>query len=399
MPAGNYIVDDNYNKFNRLQIVRGGKPYFELLTALINGAVSSIHLQTYIFANDETGMQIAAALRAAAQRNVQVYLLADGYASQAITQRFIDGLRAAGVHFRFFEPLFKSGHFYIGRRMHHKLFVADEKVALVGGINIANHYNDLPGQPAWLDFALLAEGEIVQELYVLCWKTWNGFSNKISLFSFKEIQREECQETGTIEVRMRRNDWVRRKNQISTTYIELFRTATSNITILCSYFLPGRLIRRLLKHAARRGVKITIITAGRSDVPVAKHAERWLYDWLLRHNITIYEYQPVVLHAKIAVCDDKWFTLGSYNVNNISAYASIEVNLDVRDVNFTGSVINILEDIRLHDCVKIDLKKHKAARNIFNQFVRWFSYQFIRIVFYLFTFYFKRQSVKRVAPL
>jgi cardiolipin synthase len=172
----------------------------------------------------------------------------------------------------------------------------------------------------------------------------------------------------------------------------MFRNARSHVTIICSYFLPGKQIRRLLSRASRRGVKIKIITAGPSDVMLAKHAERWMYDWLLRNKIELYEYQPAVLHAKVSVCDSEWLTIGSYNINNISAYASIELNLDVRNAAFATAVEQRLDTIILHDCVHITKEKHVRTKNIFKQLIRWFSYEFIRLGLYMLTFYYKQRG-------
>lgn len=383
----------NYTARNNVKLIRGGKEYFDLLLSLINEARESIHLQTYIYDEDETGLVVAVALKAAAQRNVSVHLLTDGYASQRMSNKLINELRRAGVHFRFFEPFFKSRQFYFGRRMHHKVFVVDARYSLVGGINIADRYNDLPGKPSWLDFTLFAEGEIAKDLCVLCWKTWNGFPAKMGNTPCEEKQLSfDFRQDELTRVRMRRNDWVRRKNEISATYIEMFRNAKSHVTILCSYFLPGKIIRRLLSNAVKRGVKIKVIIAGPSDIMLAKHAERWMYDWLLRNKIELYEYQPAVLHAKVAVCDSQWLTIGSYNINNISAYASIELNLDVRDAEFATGAEHMLGAIIQNECVEITKERHIQARNILIQFIRWFSYQFIRVVFYMLTFYFKRKK-------
>jgi cardiolipin synthase A/B len=378
---------------DKIKLIRGGKEYFDLLIQLINEAGESIHLQTYIYDDDETGEQVANALKAAVQRNVAVYLLADGYASQVMSQNFINGLRGSGIHFRFFQPLLKSKYFYFGRRLHHKIFVADAKYSLVGGINVTDRYNDMPGKKAWLDFALYAEGEISRELCVLCWKTWNGFPAKMGRTPCDEIKMP-VENNGRVayKISMRRNDWVRKKNEISETYLKMFRNARSHITILCSYFLPGKVIRSLLSKAARRGVKIKVITAGPSDVMLAKYAERWLYDWLLRNKIELYEYQSVVLHAKVAVCDGEWLTIGSYNINNVSAYASIELNLDVHKPDLAASTEELINMIVENHCVPITLKNHVRSKNIFKQFTRWFSYQFIRTVFYLLTFYYKQKS-------
>lgn len=383
-------ISNVYTSNNEVKLVRAGKQYFNLLLQLIHEAKENIHIQSYIFDDDETGRLVADALKDATKRNVSVYLMADGYASQKMSRSFIHELKNGGIHFRFFEPFFASKYFYFGRRMHHKLAVVDMKYALVGGVNIANRYNDLPGKPAWLDFALYVEGEIAKSLCVLCWKTWNGFSLNMPITPCEEKQISLIIPLeNRSEVRMRRNDWVRRKNEISSTYVEMLRTATTQVTILCSYFLPGKVIRKQIVNAIKRGVTIRVIAAGHSDVILAKNAERWLYDWLLRNGVELYEYQKAILHGKIAVCDDQWMTIGSYNINNISTYASIELNLDVRNPGFAVHVRKTLEEIITNDCIRITTEHQTRKKNFFRQFIRWLSYQFIRIVFYLFTFYFK----------
>jgi cardiolipin synthase len=144
-------------------------------------------------------------------------------------------------------------------------------------------------------------------------------------------------------------------------------------------------------QAAKRGVRVKVIAAGRSDVLVSKHAERWLYDWLLRNNIELYEYKSNILHGKLAVCDDQLLTLGSYNINNISAYATIECNLNVKDAPFIQTVHTLLEQIIANDCEKITSEQLVKSRNVFIRFTRWISYQFVRLLIYLFTFYFKHK--------
>jgi cardiolipin synthase A/B len=264
---------------------------------------------------------------------------------------------------------------------------------LVGGVNIADRYNDMQGIPAWLDFGLYMEGEIAEELCILCWKGWNNYSSgadpapceqKIILPAISD--NEACM------VSMRRNDWVRRKNEISATYIQMLRNAKEQVIILCSYFLPGRIIRRQLSYAVERGVKIKVVTAGTSDVIVAKNAEKYMYDWLLKKNIEIYEYQPTILHGKIAVCDGEWVTIGSYNINNISAYASIELNMNVYNKDFSKGVEDRLREIIQKDCIRVTRENHEQTKNLYKRFVRRISYEFIRFVFYLFTFYFRRKD-------
>jgi cardiolipin synthase len=116
-----------------------------------------------------------------------------------------------------------------------------------------------------------------------------------------------------------------------------------------------------------------------------------MYDWLLRNKIELYEYQPTILHGKIAVCDSEWMTIGSYNINDISAYASIELNMNVRNGAFAKETEDVLLTIAEKDCIQVTQEYYKKTKNIFTQFVHWFSYRFFRLVFYLFTFNFKRK--------
>jgi cardiolipin synthase A/B len=381
-----------FNRGNPVNLIKGGSDYFSTLLEIISGVKKTLHLQIYIFNDDATGTMVADALITAAGRGIEIFVLADGYASQNLDKSFIDNLESAGIHFRYFEPFFKSKNYYFGRRLHHKVVVADSNTALVGGINFADRYNDAPGLPAWLDFAVYCKGAIAEELANYCAKAWNEFLSDPTSSDSKPIANEINKQPDIHPlIRMRRNDWISRKNEISSTYIELFRHAKKDIRIVCSYFLPGKIIRRLLSNASKRGVRISVVIAGPSDVMIAKHAERWLYDWLLRHQITLYEYQPTVLHAKMAICDEKLVTVGSYNINNISTYASIELNLDILDGQFASSCVERVENIIAHDCKKITLEEHWKAKHPFIQLMRWASYQFIRISFYLLTFFYKQR--------
>jgi cardiolipin synthase len=191
-------------------------------------------------------------------------------------------------------------------------------------------------------------------------------------------------------VRVRRNDWVRRHMQVARSYMEMFTKAEDHITIMSSYFLPGRSFRKAMRKAVERGVKITVIAAGKSDVFTAKQAERYLYRWLLKNGITLYEYQTHVLHGKLSTCDGKWVTVGSYNVNDISTYASIELNLDVLNISFAQEVEAELQSIIQMHCMPITTEYYEAHNSFLKRVFQKACYQFIRLVFVLFTFYFRQ---------
>jgi cardiolipin synthase A/B len=384
------LIYAGYSYNNSIRLVRAGSDYFDLLESLIHAAKHTIHLQTYILVEDETGKRIIDALIQAARRGVQVYMLADGYASQDLSASFIKGLKSSGIHFRFFSPVLKSKYFYFGRRMHHKVVVVDSYFSLVGGINIGNHYNDTSENVAWLDWALYCEGYTSIELELIC-KARVKQMEKVAVNGNQQDQLP-MEYSGRFLVRPRVNDWVRRKKQVTDSYLEMLTYARSHVVILSSYFLPGKELRKQLSKAAKRGVKITVILAGISDVPVAKHAERYMYRWMLRNHIEIYEYQRRVLHAKLATYDGKWVTIGSYNVNNISAYASVELNVDILNAGFAVDVESRLNRIIKTDCVQITRETYRQNQTVVNQFIQRSAYDIFRAVLFLFTFYFKQRD-------
>lgn len=380
-----------YTSHNTVELIQGGAPYFQLLEELIDRAVESIQLQVYIYEQDETGTRITNALIRAAQRGVKVFMLLDGYASRSLNPEVIVSLDRCGIRFRWFEPVFRGKNFYIGRRMHHKIFVADGLYSLVGGINISNHYNDLPHHPAWMDWAVYVKGQASVELYNRCMQMWYRGSRKAALLS-SVITPFETEHDCYIRVRI--NDWVRNKNQISRSYVEMFHRAQSRVTIMSSYFLPGRVFRKNLRLAAARGIKIRIILTKISDVAVAKMAERFFYPWLLRRHIEIYEYRKKVVHGKIATYDGQWVTIGSYNFNNISAYASIELNLDIHNTRFAREVDHALEQIIQLDCDRITPEVYARKTSVGQKLLHRLSYELVRLIFFLFTFYFRQEKKK-----
>ena len=375
----------SYTAHNKVQLVKGGSTFFDLLDTLIAGAKKSIHIRVYIWNDDIKKKKIAERLMEATRRNVSVYVVADGYASGGLSGEFVRELKNNGVHFRYFEPLWRCSHFYFGRRLHEKVVVIDEVKVLIGGINFADRYNDLGTVPAWLDYALYAEGEAAYKAYGYCYNQWYNKTTMAILPDFRSYFRDHC------SVKVLFNDWVKGKMQVWKTYFDLFNRAEESITIMCSYFLPGRVLRKRLGLAAKRGVKVRLILAGPCDVMLAKYAERYLYRWMLRNKIEIYEYQPAVLHAKMMVVDGHWVTIGSYNVNNVSAYASTEINFQVRNKPFARHVHSIMERITHEDCIEVSQKSPAFKVNFFKKFVQKSSYELVRIILNLSTFYFKQE--------
>lgn len=362
---------------NKAQLIRGGHDYFHLLEKLIDGAEQTIHLQTYIFDDDSTGTIISEALLRAARRGVKVFVLLDAYGSQGLSDDIVDRWKAAGIFVRKFRTLLKTKRFYLGRRLHHKVFIADGCKATVGGINISDRYNDMPEQRAWLDWALFVEGDVVGALEDVCKK-------RLRLKKKFPVQRREVVEN-VCQIAVRINDWVRRKRQIYRGYLQMLDDASSEIIIMSAYFLPGHQFRSRLLRARKRGVDIKIVVTGFSDVPLIKAAERYMYTRLLTSGIRVFEYHKNVLHAKLAMRDGEWLSVGSYNVNNLSAFASVELNLEVQDAAFVQSARERIEGIISEECHEVTEESFCRKRTIFQRFANKFAYEIYRFLFLIST--------------
>ncbi len=375
------ISPNTVQSIEKIELVHSGEDFFVRLVAIISKAQTEIHLQTYIFDNDATGKMIADALKEAASRQVKIYVLLDGYGSASLSNTFINDLTQQGINIRIFSPLFSTHTFYLGRRLHHKVVVADGNIALIGGINIADKYKGTPTKTPWLDYAIQIEGRTIAEhLREIC-KNIYFKENLISLKQENLVFKLPNQDI----VRIIQNDWLKHKNEISKAYIKAIRNAKKEVIIVGSYFLPGRKLTRALKTAAVRGVKIKLILSGISDVPLAKRATSYLYASFLKRNIELYEWHNSVLHGKVALVDTQWATVGSFNLNYLSSYGSIEMNVAVNSLEFAEKLAGHLNHI-IAECEHITIEKLKTRKGFFNKMRDWLSYHFVRISLILVTY-------------
>jgi cardiolipin synthase len=387
----NNKIKSAYSLHNKVTLIKGGSAYFNCLENLIKEATQSIQLQVYIFEDDYTGNLVADQLIKASRSDIKVQVLLDGYASNGLSNAFRKKMKDAGIKLRFFEPILKSRNFYFGRRLHHKVLVVDGKKALVGGINISDRYNDLPGQTAWLDWAILIDGEAAFDLHKLS-NMFYAKKEKDKIFLDNKDIMKQLDLHFNCCVSIRRNDWVMNKSEISASYMKMLRNAKDHIIMMSSYFIPGNFFKKNIIKALNRGVNIKIIVAGRSDVGISKYAEKYLYRWAIRHGVELYEYKHNILHGKIAVADRNFVTVGSYNINDISALASIELNVDVEDGLFAESTEKILKNIIENECERVRPLEILKNQKTYEKILQWFSYELFRLIFMLFTFYFKRKK-------
>lgn len=371
-----------YISHNRVQLLRSGNAYFRELENLISGAKVEIHLQTYIFAADETGLPIIRALQQAALRGVRVYLLIDTFGSAGMPGRIIDELRKSGVYLRFFGRFFSKGKFHLGRRLHRKVTVIDGSIAVVGGINISNNYNQVGDAIPWLDYALKVNGSTARRLRRICRQQWSKFHDRKTIRSIRLPVLSTPEKTDeNIAVAIAQNDFLRRKSEIAISYRQAIRHSKKEIIVVGAYFLPGLRVRRLLKKAIARGVKVHCLFAAASDVMLSVYAREFLYQWMLRHGLQIHEYTAANVHGKVMVCDGQWMSIGSFDLNSLSTYSNIELNLEVKDAPFIDSVRHELLDVIKNECKTVTKETYRKRTSIFRQLKCWGSYQIAKTFF------------------
>lgn len=326
---------------NRLCLLCNGVEYFPALIDAVDRARHEVHLETYIFADDATGRRVAASLTAAARRGVAVRLLVDGFGARGFEEGLGAALAAAGVEVLSYRPevgrlVFRRHRL---RRMHRKLAVIDGEIGFAGGINVIDDFDG--GTSPRLDYAVRIEGPLVARLHLAVRHVWR-------LVRWARLGRRpppppplprlSLPVAGGMRAALLLRDNLAHRHDIEYAYLDAIRGARRDILIANAYFLPGRRFRAALLLAAQRGVRVSLLLQGRSDHRLFHYATQALYDRLLAAGVRVFEYDQAELHAKVAVVDEDWATVGSSNIDPFSLLLAREANVVVRDPGFAAAL-------------------------------------------------------------
>ena len=350
-----------------LQLLQGGQAYFPALIRAIDEATAWVQFETYIFDIHGVGADVAQALVRAAQRGVTVQVLVDGIGSDALPLQWQQKMQEAGVQWCVYSPL-GTGLAGLGllkperwRRLHRKLCVVDQRIVFCGGINVLDDlYDPNHGelQSPRFDFAVAVTGPLAVEaadaVALVWWRVqadysarqnhlstaWDkfkaaGYGGRTSASALAVPRAGSAPARpgvtpGTKAALVLRDNF-RNRSSIEKAYLNAIGKARHSILIANAYFVPGGKLRRALVRAARRGVKVTLLLQGKYEYFMQYHAARPVYDALLRAGIDIHEYKASFLHAKVAVIDDHWATVGSSNLDPLSLLLAREANVVVED--------------------------------------------------------------------
>lgn len=316
---------------NKVQLVKNGMEYINLNISLINQAKKFILLHTYIFEEDEITSKLLKSLKEASKKGVCVYFIIDAFGSSQFPSQTIQDLKDNGINFCFFKPLLRFNN--IGRRLHQKVLIIDNTEAIVGGINFTKDSNSPTNQLPWLDYACHVSGEEVKEIYKKVLRIYlRSFKNKknelISFYNYGETY------SSSVLMRTVENDWGRYKQEIYKSYINAINSAQEDITILATYFIPGKKLLKALRKARKRNVSVKLVFSSLTDLPIVAMASDYFYQWYLDQGIEVFEWDQSIIHGKLAMIDKRWVSIGSYNHNYISRYGNLELNIEVLDSDF-----------------------------------------------------------------
>jgi len=368
---------------NCVDLLESGSEYFPALLAAIEAASVEIRLETYIFENDGTGQQVAMALSRAAQRGVAVHIMVDGFGARDFMKNLGAVLVAGGVEVLVYgpdvSPLTLRRHRL--RRQHRKLVTIDARTAFAGGINIIDDMHT-PGQvPPRYDYAVRIEGPLLAPIHASMrrlWQLvrWTSLPRRYKGALWRNVTTTAC---GDAAAAFLIRDNFRHRRDIEEGYLEAIRAARQEILLANAYFLPGRRFRLALIAAARRGVKVTILLQGQAEYLLLHYATHALYGVLLSAGIHIHEYRKSFLHAKVAVIDGNWATVGSSNIDPFSLLLAREANVVVNNPAFASKLLASIHRAMQDGAEEVrreDWTKHSLPARIVN----WLAYTLVRLM-------------------
>jgi cardiolipin synthase len=333
---------------NDITLLNSGAEFFPALISALDAATIEIYLETYIFASDKTADAVKDALKRAAARGITVNVITDwvgtGHAQcVALNREFRD----ARVNHRIFNAWFRRGV----TRSHRKICVVDREVAFLGGLNINDDLlsddkskTPLPA-PRW-DFAVRVIGPLVIAVHREAEQQWTllgGLNLRYRWEKFREKWlRSLAGRGGPMLAALVVRDNLRNRRTIQRAYLKALGGARAKALLATPYFAPGRKLRHGLAAAAARGVDVTLLI-GVGQFRIQDAVAHSFYPKLLRSGVKVIEYRKTELHAKVAVVDDEWATVGSSNWDGLSLLINQEANVVIKDADFARNLRQQIE--------------------------------------------------------
>lgn len=327
---------------NRVELLVDGAEFFPVMLSAMESARESLLLEFYLVASGKLMDRIIAALSVCAARGVRVYLLLDHFGARDLKLRDRERLVQAGVQLLLYNPIAVNKWFANFSRDHRKLLVIDQRLAFIGGTGLVDSYRaDLPDRPdtPWHEVMCRVEGPVVIDMARLFLKLWNRTS--LDCLPLPNGPTRQNGALGDAQVRLLTSEGPRNQH-IELSILRMTGRARQRIWICTAYFLPSFALRLALRRAVRRGIDVRLLVSGPlTDHMWIYHASKRYYRRLLNAGVRIYEYQPRMLHAKIALIDNQ-VSIGSCNLDHWNLRWNLEANIEVHEPRFSADVEQML---------------------------------------------------------
>jgi len=367
---------------NRITLLRSGEQYFPALAQAIDTARAEVYLETYIYVEDASARRITDALCRAARRGVSVHVLVDGFGGKDMPRALREELLAAGVLLLVFRPdISLRWRKHRLRRMHRKLVTVDGRVGFLGGINLIDDMHTPGHVPPRYDYAVRFEGPLLAPAQEAVERLW-------TLVAWASLKRRwqaerpvpvDASPKGCQRAALVLRDNLRHRADIEDAYLSAIGNSKHEVIIANAYFFPGTHFRHALVNAARRGVRVVLLLQGRVEYVLLHYASRALYGTLLEAGVEIFEYRKSFMHAKVAVIDRRWATVGSSNIDPFSLMLAREANLVVDDPGFADEL-----RASLHEAMEEGAQHLPKTRWLQQPWWRrvpiWIGYGFVRLM-------------------
>jgi cardiolipin synthase len=344
-----------------------GDEIFPAMLAAIDAAKKSVCLEIYTYTDSPLGERFREALIRAQARGVRIRVLIDAVGSMSLPDSFWEPLRNAGGEVRQFNPMALK-RFWI--RNHRKLLVCDERVAFVGGFNVAPEYEGDGVKCGWCDVGLKLEGRLVPQLAV-------SFDEMFARADFRHKHFVRLRKLGAKKIVALPTEQIlfsgpgRGRSPIKRALRKDLARA-KQVQIIVAYFLPTRRIRRDLMRVARRGGRVQLILAGKSDVLLSMLAAQSLYRRFLSGNVGIYEYQPQILHAKLIIVDDIVY-LGSANLDTRSLHINYELMIRFENKTIAKEAREMFSK-NLKHCHRVTAEEWRKSHTLWRRLKQHWAY-------------------------
>ena len=327
---------------NRIDSLINGDEIFPSMLAAIRAARRSITFETYIYWSESIGREFADALIERARAGVKVHVLLDWIGSARMEDKYLQEMKAAGIEIERYHAPHWSNLARMNNRTHRKLLVIDGAVGFTGGVGIADQWRGTAQDDKhWRDSHFRAEGPVVAQIQAVFMDNWIKATGRVL---HSDAYFPAVPARGTQSAQMFSSSPTGGSESMRLMYLMAITAARSSIHLSSSYFVPDDLTINALVAAAKRGVKVRIITPGSDiDTEIVRKASRALWGPLLEAGVEIAEYQPTMFHCKVMVVDALLVSVGSTNFDERSFRLNDEANLNVFDAGFAKRQIEVFE--------------------------------------------------------